>query len=42
MIVNFDEKSYLDKVNKFLDKIGSVEDGRASERIYLLMKKYGK
>lgn len=41
-IKEFDEVTYLDKVKKFLIKIGSVEDGHASERIYKLLNNYGK
>lgn len=41
-IKKFDEVTYLEKVKNFLFKIGSVEDGHASERIYKLLNNYGK
>lgn len=37
-IRSFSEEDYTKKINEFLDKIGSYEDGKASRRVYKIMK----
>lgn len=39
LISNFDYDHYREEVEKFIDRIGSVDDGNACERVYQLIKK---
>lgn len=40
VLSTYDERTYKDRINSFLQEIGSVEDGNAAKHVYELMMKF--